>query len=61
VTGTCAEPIPHPNYMIWRMHRTPGEKNGLLEPCLYKNDHFAKTGSGKHRENSKKDAVFRTV
>jgi hypothetical protein len=21
-------------------------QNGIVEPCIYKNDHFAKTGSG---------------
>jgi hypothetical protein len=35
--------------------------NGIFEPFIYKNDHFAKTGSGQtYRENSKKDAGFRT-
>jgi hypothetical protein len=36
-------------------------KNGIFEPFIYITDHFAKTGSGQHRENSKKDAVFRTL
>ena len=35
-----------------------GKATVLFAPCLYKNDPFAKTGSGQHRENSKKSAVF---
>eukprot|EP01043_Picozoa_sp_COSAG02_P027199 COSAG02_NODE_1593_length_11778_cov_25.088792_6_plen_871_part_00 len=33
VTGTCAEPIPHPNYMIWRMHRTPAVVSSFTAYC----------------------------
>ena len=34
-------------------------KNGLFEPFLYKNEHFAKTGSGQTQGKLPKDAVFR--
>ena len=33
-------------------------KNGLFAPFMYKNEHFTKTGSDKHRENSKKLPFF---
>jgi hypothetical protein len=35
-------------------------KNGIFEPFVYKNDPFAKTGSGQTQGKLKKDAVFRT-
>ena len=35
-------------------------KNGLFEPFIYKNDHFAKTGSGQTqgKQHSKKERRF---
>ena len=35
-----------------------GAKNASLSPFIAKNDHFTTTGSGKHRENSKKEMRF---
>jgi hypothetical protein len=36
-------------------------KTAFFEPFIYKNDHFAETGSGQTWGNSKKDGVFRTI
>jgi hypothetical protein len=31
---------------LGRKHHSRPAKNGIFEPFIYKNDHFAKTGSG---------------
>ena len=33
-------------------------QNGLFEPCMHKNDHFAQTGSGQTKGKLKKRTVF---
>jgi hypothetical protein len=38
-----------------------GASGGTFEPFIYKNDHFAKTGSGQIQGKLKKDAVFSQV
>jgi hypothetical protein len=32
--------------MDWQEEAIPGKKTIFLEPCVYKNDHFTKAGSG---------------
>jgi hypothetical protein len=33
-------------------------KNGIFEPFIYKNEHFAKTGSGQTQGNTQKKMPF---
>ena len=41
--------------LLWRSEQCG---NVIFEPFIYKNDHFAKTGSGQHRETSFCDAIL---
>eukprot|EP01046_Picozoa_sp_COSAG06_P039561 COSAG06_NODE_4692_length_4031_cov_4.370869_5_plen_81_part_00 len=38
--------------------QTSPANNGIFEPFIYINDHFAKTGSGQHRESTQEQMPF---
>jgi hypothetical protein len=49
-----------PSRLARRALPTPPAKNGIFAPFIFKNEQFAKTGSGQTQGKLQKDAVFRT-